>query len=400
MNIVNLNNMRDAVQSSHVNFLFGSGCSRPYLGTLGNIEKWLTELLNLDDDSPLLPHSELIEASLLSSYIKCAMSPCIDINRHGNNNYDMTLQNYVEFYAIWNSILAARANTLIGKKINIFTTNIDLFNEEAIADVEVEFNDGFKGRNDPTFREEVFSNVLSKLSPLFVNTSEIPTFNLLKIHGSINWKKSQGIAIKYDSNCDTLSKVLEKLVGIEDVLLPITDEDKSLTMLWSEEEIKKFDKNEKAERIKDFIKEYDKLVMINPKKTKFMKSVIDHHFYELMRIYSNSLESQNSLLFVAGFSFADEHMANLTVRCANNNPTLAIIIFAYDDEAAKFIKDSLHKVGTSRHDNIIVITPVEFLQQQDKDYKEWVQRLPDYKLEHFDMSSINKFVFHQLKKII
>lgn len=44
MNIVNLNNLRNAVQSSHVNFLFGSGCSRPYLGTLGNIEKWLTEL--------------------------------------------------------------------------------------------------------------------------------------------------------------------------------------------------------------------------------------------------------------------------------------------------------------------------------------------------------------------
>ena len=328
------------------------------------------------------------------------MSPCIVSDRHTNDKYNITLSNYIDFYTTWNSILASRANTLIGKKINVFTTNIDLFNEEAIAAAEVEFNDGFKGRNNPIFREEVFSNVLSKLSPLFVSSSEIPTFNLLKIHGSINWKESNGIDIKYDSVCDTLIKVLERLVAIEDVILPISDEDKSLTMLWSEEEIKELDKNEKAEEINDFIKEYDKLVMINPKKTKFMKSVIDHHFYELMRIYSNSLESQNSLLFVAGFSFADEHMANLTVRCANNNPTLTIIIFAYDDAAAQYIEASLNKVGTSRHDNIIVITPTDFLQKQDEGYRNWVQKQPNLKLEHFDMATINKFVFHQLKQMI
>ena len=152
MNIVNLNNLRNAVQSCHINFLFGSGCSRPYLGTLGNIEKWLTELVNLEEGNPLIPYTDRIEASLLSSYINCAMSPCIAPERLENDNYDITLANYIEFYSIWNSILASRANTLIGKKINVFTTNIDLFNEEAIAKVEVEFNDGFKGRNDPIFR--------------------------------------------------------------------------------------------------------------------------------------------------------------------------------------------------------------------------------------------------------
>lgn len=400
MNIVNLNNLRNAVQSSHVNFLFGSGCSRPYLGTLGNIEKWLTELINLEENSYLYPYSNRIEASLLSAYINCAMSPCIALGRLSNDNFDITLKDYISFYTTWNSILASRANTLIGKKINVFTTNIDLFNEEAIADAEVEFNDGFKGRNNPTFREEVFSNVLSKLSPLFVSSSEIPTFNLLKIHGSINWRDSNGIDIKYDADCEILKKVLGKLEAIQDIILPIPDENKSLSELWTEEEIIKWDKDKKAVEIKDFIKEYDKLVMINPKKTKFMKSVIDHHFYELMRIYSNCLESQNTLLFVSGFSFADEHMANLTVRCANNNPTLTIIIFAYDDKAAKDIHDGLHKVGTSRHDNIIVVTPKEFLNQQDENYKEWALRQTDHKLERFDMATINKYVYHQLRRMI
>jgi hypothetical protein len=400
MNIVNLNNLRNAVQSCHINFLFGSGCSRPYLGTLGNIEKWLTELVNLEEGNPLIPYTDRIEASLLSSYINCAMSPCIAPERLENDNYDITLANYIEFYSIWNSILASRANTLIGKKINVFTTNIDLFNEEAIAKVEVEFNDGFKGRNDPIFREEVFSNVLSKLSPLFVSSSEVPTFNLLKIHGSINWKDGNGIDIKYDAHCETLKRVLEKLGAINNVIIPIPDENKSLSELWTEGDIMHFGKDEKTAEIKDFIKEYDKLVMINPKKTKFMKSVIDHHFYELMRIYSNSLESQNSLLFVSGFSFADEHMANLTVRCANNNPTLTIVIFSYNDGEAKKIRECLHKGGTSRHDNIVVITPREFLSQQDESYKDWVQRQTDHKLEWFDLATINKFVYQQLKQMI
>ena len=93
-------------------------------------------------------------------------------------------------------------------------------------------------------------------------------------------------------------------------------------------------------------------------------------------------------------------MANLTVRCANNNPTLTIIIFAYDDAAAQYIEASLHKVGTSRHDNIIVITPTDFLQKQDEGYRNWVQKQTNLKLEHFDMATINKFVFHQLKQMI
>ena len=36
--------LRNFIQSSNINFLYGSGISRPYLSTLGNIEKWLTKL--------------------------------------------------------------------------------------------------------------------------------------------------------------------------------------------------------------------------------------------------------------------------------------------------------------------------------------------------------------------
>lgn len=57
--------LRNFIQSSNINFLYGSGISRPYLATLGNIEKWLTMLA---EDASGEPYKEVIEASL---YSKC-----------------------------------------------------------------------------------------------------------------------------------------------------------------------------------------------------------------------------------------------------------------------------------------------------------------------------------------
>ena len=39
-----IDKIKDLIQSCHVNFLLGSGISRPYLSTLGNSEILLTEL--------------------------------------------------------------------------------------------------------------------------------------------------------------------------------------------------------------------------------------------------------------------------------------------------------------------------------------------------------------------
>ena len=82
----------------------------------------------------------------------------------------------------------------------------------------------------------------------------------------------------------------------------------------------------------NFFKKYEELVIVNPTKAKFKETVLEEQYYEMMRIYANSLEKVNSLLFVMGFSFADEHIRNITIRAANSNPTLQIIIFAYNDD--------------------------------------------------------------------
>lgn len=141
---------------------------------------------------------------------------------------------------------------------------------------------------------------------------------------------------------------------------------------------------------------YSKLVMINPTKAKFRETVIDYHFYELMRIYSNALERSSSLLIVAGFSFADEHIANITMRAANANPTLQIIVFAYNENAKEEIKSILGKKGICNN-NISIISPQDF-----KDAA--IRENPDTKefdgLECFDFKSINDFVFDKLVSII
>ena len=109
-----------------------------------------------------------------------------------------------------------------------------------------------------------------------------------------------------------------------------------------------------------FLEQYGKLVMINPTKRKFRESVIDHHFYELMRQYSNNLEKENTLLMVLGFSFADEHIADITRRAANTNPTLHIVVFAYDDNAGESIQSNLKISEASSNNNIDIVTPASF----------------------------------------
>jgi hypothetical protein len=58
-------------------------------------------------------------------------------------------------------------------------------------------------------------------------------------------------------------------------------------------------------------------MIVNPSKKKFEDTVLNETHYDLLRIYNNELEKENGVLFVMGFSFADEHIRELTLRVAN-----------------------------------------------------------------------------------
>lgn len=52
-------------------------------------------------------------------------------------------------------------------------------------------------------------------------------------------------------------------------------------------------------------------------------------YYDLLRQFSKAMEQENSVLMTFGFSFADEHILDITRR-ALRNPTAQLLIFAFD----------------------------------------------------------------------
>lgn len=403
--------LKNIIQSSYVNFLLGSGLSCPYLSTLANIETWLTEANQISDDKLRL----LVQDNLFIKYVEVVMKPCLQEYRFLKKELSIVQDAYDDFLSNWNYIMSRRSSNLLNKQVNIFTTNIDPFVEEAAERLQIEFNNGFKGLLTPVFREESFSTIVSKVSPLYQNQSMVPSFNYLKIHGSINWKVGTGTEITYDSNLEVLKQVVKSIEqypreyrcinlaeqeleesnkgkekGVYENLSFERIKDKAYNIITAKESCEK-----DREAMCFFRKNYQRLVMINPRKTKFQETVLDLHFYELMRLYSNALERTSTCLMVAGFSFADEHIAQITIRAAASNPTLLIIIFAYDKGAKDSIKENLGKGGCAGNDNILILSPDDYKEAQDKEAAEKIKEL-----KVFDLQSINKYVFAPIKQRI
>ena len=54
--------------------------------------------------------------------------------------------------------------------------------------------------------------------------------------------------------------------------------------------------------------------MILPKKDKFKETLLNRVYYDMLRIYANELDKENTLLITNGFSFDDEHILDITKR--------------------------------------------------------------------------------------
>lgn len=395
---MNIETLKYYIQSANINFLYGSGLSRPYLATLGNIEKWLTELNELRQKDVEQEKYAIVEASILKFYFESVMLPNVS---PASAAYDETIKEYRGFLSSWNDLINKRSSRLVGKHVNLFTTNVDMLLERAVLGYGVELNDGFQGSIEQVFDAGNFQKTVSKTSLHFQNVSDIPVFNLMKIHGSINWKEDGG-SIKNDIGLPIVISVRDTLASIAaDNFISTTKMDaegnvvdKTLTEMIAEADGKKL---ANANVFNPFFEQYRKMVMINPTKRKFKESVIDHHFYELLRQYSNNLEKENSLLFVMGFSFADEHIADITRRAANTNPTLHIVVFAFNDAAGQDIRNSLKMPATCPNNNIMIVTPSVFKevnQASEERYKKFADSVVQ-----FDFKTINA-LFELISKSI
>ena len=382
--------LRNFIQSSNINFLYGSGISRPYLATLGNIEKWLTMLA---EDASGEPYKEVIEASLYKAYCDGVILKNSSLSYSTNKDFLETKSAYADFFSICNELMNKRNSQLLSKQINLFTTNIDLLVEETLSKSGIELNDGFRGTIKPVYNESNFQISLSKASMQFHKQSEVPMFNLIKVHGAVNWIEQDGVILSDTFPMWKIEQALKKI-----------DKDYFVELQNVDKKDKTFDEVKTGaddialmlpdDVYKDFFAAYNQIVMINPTKEKFKTSVLDYHFYELMRIYSNALERENSILFVMGFSFADEHIAQITKRAADTNPTLQVIVFAYSEKDEEGYKKNLQIEHGCSNNNILILTPTKFKELNNEKYSGLCS-----KVTNFDLRTIN-LIFKEISNNI
>lgn len=373
-----IDDIKNFIQSANINFLFGAGLSSPYLSTLSKIEDHLTDLSNKKElDKNIV---KLVKASIYKEFF-CNV---ILKNRIKGKGFEDVRNRYSRFLSLWNNIMHNRCGNLRSKQLNIFSTNIDTFVERAAEVSNVEFNDGFIGSIEPVFNEANFQKSVIKSSLHFQNSTELPVFNLLKMHGSINWR-IQGDIIHNDFSLNLIQQINDAVSELEKVELLVSYDEQDLNnMISAAEKINVTKDNEAI--LEHFISVYEQLIIVNPTKKKFSETVTDVHFYELMRLYSNSLEKENSLLFVMGFSFADEHILNLTKRALQTNPTLLVVIFAYNDSAVKLYEQRFGSIP-----NVKIVDAVGFSRTNELKEKQ--------ELSVFDFDSINSVYENILEKI-
>lgn len=191
-------------------------------------------------------------------------------------NYEKDLSNYQKFY----QKLALRSRDM--SRINVFTTNNDLFNERALDNLNIHYINGFGGGLGRFFNPALFNYTYSKRLDSSISKYE-PVENLVylyKIHGSINW-------VEDDTNINSFFKVKE---------LPA-----------------------------DMIKKGDNNVLIYPTPMKQNKS-LGSPYVDLFREFQHKLLEPNGVLFVIGYSFSDEHVNDIIYRALATNTTFNLVI--------------------------------------------------------------------------
>jgi hypothetical protein len=338
------------IAEKNINFLIGSGASVPFFPTLGNIEELLTTSTISE------PTKQLIYALYFNSIIR----KNIDLlYQEKENEREEVLQHYKNFIDMLLQKMQLRNSRISPNRVNIFTTNYDLFFEIAIdrklqENQHLFFNDGSSGYFTRLLSSENYHKTVS-LNGVFDNyQNEIPMINLIKCHGSVSWVRHSENIIKVSHDLSNLVKCAEKF----DELKISPDEKKILEGYLKNWDLHSLEKEavDRNEILQEFYDEYKNLLIINPEKTKFHHTVLNEYYYSMLRLLSYELERDQTILLVFGFSFADEHISRLILRSLNN-PFLQVYIFCYSDGSEQAIKENLG-IG-NKVSNIHFISPEE-----------------------------------------
>ena len=309
----------DFLNIKNIHFLFGSGVSSGSIPTMAGFIKKVENKLKQKDKkiikdifNKLKNNDANLESILGVLYSKRAyqegvgeededtkrlidlientMYEGININIYGDK-HKKTIDLYETFY----QKITYRNKDF--SRVNIFTTNNDLFNERVLDKLNINYNNGFGGGLDKYFNPARFGYTFSKRIEASVEKYE-PLDNMIylyKLHGSINWIEEEG----------------NSLFNIKEV---------------------KFDERYKPN---------DKNVLIYPNPLKQGKS-LTAPYSDIIREFQRKLLLQNSVLFVVGYSFSDEHINNIIYQALSTNSSLSIVIFG------DYSKKSIFKVNDKR----------------------------------------------------
>ena len=285
--------LKEIIQSGHINLLVGSGCSLDYLTTLLDIEN----RMNVENTKAQAQkdYYNLIKKS------KAVLDEALETEVAEKGKLEKTKQNYDSFLGFWANTISSRSLHIVNKQVNIFTTNFDLFMEDSCERLGIPYNDGFAGQINPSFSVANFNKIQRYKSLQFDNTSDIPLFNIIKLHGSVSWQAKDEMIVY--SNGSHIADDLGNKTG------------------------------------NDFDEGYKKIAVINPNAEKHFETVLDTNYASMLRKFTLELEKENSVLILVGFSLADKHIKNLLYGVMKSNPTLVVVYFSYsqyDETADKF----------------------------------------------------------------
>ena len=220
-------------------------------------------------------------------------------------NEDKRDNELLEVYKTFYKKLLTRNSTL--PRLNIFTTNYDLYSERAMDSLGIHYVNGFTGGISKYFNPTIFNYALAEKMDLSQSKWNVIDnfFYLYKIHGSVNWVENDDEG---------------KLFKIQEIQDPTFD-----------------------------ILENKPTVMIHPTPLKYNAS-LGSPYSDLFREFQKKLMQNNNILVTIGYSFSDEHINNLIFQ-AFTIPSFRLIIIG-DPSPDRDNKDTnitkLQKLDDSR----------------------------------------------------
>lgn len=174
---------------------------------------------------------------------------------------------YIAFFKIILDLLNKSNSRETPRTANIFTTNYDLFIENALDTLlQTEnfiINDGACGYFKRFLDGANYNRAVSYRGLNDNYTDELVTLNLIKPHGSINW-------VEVDDRIRICNTIQE-----------------------------------------DFVR-------VPPTGVEAEETFMNNHFHEMLRIFQWELDKPQSILLVIGFSFQDQHIAKMVRRALKN----------------------------------------------------------------------------------